>query len=249
MEKILEYLFQPLKEGYTLPKTFFYIFLLGIAIYLFYFLIERFKIKINKFLIFSILPFLFFISTLRVYQDLGIFTSILFVTPWIEILFLIIVVFSYSFSLLLQKFFNLHYLKVFFLMGFLYFSFTFVNLPIKNILPLFYVFIFISPWIFFTKLFFSSEDSFVITSHMFDAISSFVANHFFGLQEKHVIATYLFSFNPLLFIFLKFFLIVFVVLILNRFFNQHLRNYIKLILIFLGLGPALRNCFLMICYV
>ena len=123
MEKILEYLFQPLKEGYTLPKTFFYIFLLSISLYLIYLLIEKFKIKINKLFIFSILPFLFFISALRVYQDLGIYDSILLVTPWIEVLFFFTLFLSYSFALLLQKLLNLDHLKVFFLVGFFLFSF------------------------------------------------------------------------------------------------------------------------------
>jgi len=249
MEKFLEYLFQPLKEGYTLPKTFFYIFLLTISIYLIYLLIKRFKVKIDKFFIFSILPFLFFVSALRVYQDLGIYNSILLVTPWIEVLFLFTLTFSYFLSLLLQKFLNLYYLKVFFLIGFFLFSFTLINLPIKNFLPLFYVFIFLSPWIFLTKPFFSKEDLMIIISHMLDANSSFVANYFFHLQEKHVIASFLFSFNPFLFIFLKFFLIIFAILLLNQLQNEELKNYLKLILILLVLGPGLRNCFLMICYV
>ena len=249
MGKILEYLFQPLKEGYTLPKTFFYVFLLSISLYLIYLLIEKFKIKINKFFILSILPFLFFISALRVYQDLGIYDSLLLVTPWIEVLFFFTLFLSYSFALLLQKLLNLDHLKVFFLVGFFLFSLTFVNLPLKNPLPLFYVFIFLSPWILLTKPFFSNEDFMIIISHMLDANSSFVANHFFHLEEKHVVAIHLFALNPFLFIFLKFLLVVFVIFLVNKLQDKNLKNYIKLILLLLGLGPALRNCFLMVCYV
>jgi uncharacterized membrane protein len=77
---------------------------------------------------------------------------------------------------------------------------------------------------------------------MFDGFASFMGISYHGYVEIHVLPGFIVEYlGPIALPLVKFAVIALVLLIVESEENKNLRNFIKLALLILGLGPALRN--------
>lgn len=94
--------------------------------------------------------------------------------------------------------------------------------------------------------FFSKENTFLLSVHMFDATTTFTAIQFYPYTEQHVLPGFLIGiFGPAVMFALKLTVVAFVLYYtdkeLNRKDDIEKRNFIKIAILVLGLAPGLRN--------
>lgn len=239
--KILEYFLNPLAEGYTLEKTIVLALIAIASTYLIYKALQKLKIRVDSKLAISVTPFVLFGSALRVLNDMGLLTSILFVTPNIYLL-----VFSIFFSVLLASKLLLkqQYYKLCFLIGFLLFSTTISLVELKNFRAIAIDFIIFLPFLlFFKKISWKAENKLVALLQIFDGTTSYSAINFFGYEEQHFLPSLLIAyFAPQAFILLKILAVIFALLYLDKHVkNKNERNYIKLLIGVLALATSTRD--------
>jgi len=255
IEDFLDYFIAPKKTGYDIPKTLTYAVIFVIAIYLIFKLLKKLKVKIDRRLTLAVLPYVIFGSTLRVLEDLGAVSSIIFVTPGIYILVSLIFLSVLLISLVIEKKKGIPYFKISFVIGLLLMSFSIANLRPTNFYGLFLVSVFFFPWVliffFFKK--WSPANRVVASVQMFDASVTFVALNFFGqnilgnigFYEQHVVPTFIINlFGPASFIVVKLIATVLALVFIDRFAeDKELGNYLKLIIGILGLATGTRDLF------
>lgn len=92
--------------------------------------------------------------------------------------------------------------------------------------------------------FFTTENHSILGVHMFDASTTFVALQFYPYFEQHVLPGFLISiFGPAVMFLLKLAVVSLVLHYIDKDFKKddQKRNFIKIAIIILGLGPGLRN--------
>jgi len=118
-------------------------------------------------------------------------------------------------------------------------------LKYNNFLGVGYVLLFFIPWIFFLKLIPLSKENKIVTGlHVFDGTVTFVSLNYFGYYEQHVLPRYLINLfgTPLSFVFLKFVVIVSVLLLIDKYSkDKDFNNFIKLIIGILGAATGTRD--------
>ncbi len=247
IKQIVDYFVNPWGSGYTFSKTLVFGFALLLGAYGIYIFFQKLKIKIDRRLVASVIFFVLLGSTLRVYEDLGIYKSYWLVTPGIYFLISALTLCSLFIGVLLEKKTKISYEMFPLTLSLSLWSIFFANLPFHNFFPLAYIFVFHIPWLFvfpILKRFLLKKDLAVIFSQTYDGIVTFVALQFFGFKEKHVLPNYIFSITKAFWIFpiLKFSVALVVVLILNYFIkDKELKNYIKLIISILGIATGTRD--------
>jgi len=89
----------------------------------------------------------------------------------------------------------------------------------------------------------SFENAGIITSHLFDASSAFVAITFFGFYEQHVLPGFLMNiFGPWVMFPLKIIVVWPVLVIIDRSKeNKFFKRFLKIIILILGLALGLRD--------
>ena len=252
-QDILNYFLNPTETfGYDLPKTLSYGIVLVIAVYLIFLVLRKLKIDVDQRLYISVSPYIVLGGILRVMQDAGLINSYWFVTPGIYLF-----IFSVCFSTIVfsKKFLEkrgVSYFKISFLFGMILVSFSFPFLPSFNFLnasivsfyffPLFLVFYKFDKW--------SSENRTVTLMQMFDAVTTFVAVSYFGIStftsgfvEQHFFPNFLIStFGPFSFVVVKFFVIVSVLLVIDKFSKDlEFNKYLKFIIAILGAATGTRD--------
>jgi uncharacterized membrane protein len=245
IKKILDLLFFPQPE-YTLFNTLVYAIGFALASYLFFIFLKRFKIKIDKKLVISFSPFVLFGSSLRVLEDVGIVKTVLFTTPLIYIFLGLLMIFTSSLSLMLQKKFGIHYHKTAFFVGLflsiLNLSFLFARIINFDAMAL--VLAFLLPWLILLRLVkWKKENKAVLFSQIFDSIVTFVGVNFFGYKEMHVLPNFFIGiFGPASFIFLKAFVVFSLLVFLdNCVKKKEERDFIKLVIGMLGASTGIRD--------
>ena len=102
----------------------------------------------------------------------------------------------------------------------------------------------------FTKIkFFSRENTSILSVHLFDATTTFVALTYFPYFEQHVLPSFLINiFGPAVMFALKFAVVAAVLHVLDKEMKQEIqkKKFIKLVILILGLAPGLRNFFRLI---
>jgi len=93
------------------------------------------------------------------------------------------------------------------------------------------------------KKFFTMENYSILSIHMFDASTTFVALQFFPYFEQHVLPGFFISiFGPVAMFFIKLPVVAAVLYYLDKDMNEpSKKNFIKIVILILGLGPGLRN--------
>ncbi len=186
-----------------------------------------------------------------------------FPTPGSYIITFSLALFVLMLSLLIQKFWRIPYWKTMFSIGIALDIVNVILLPLRNPLPLllitggtfFWFLLFFSPRFFsqrlypkkpFTKSlagFLSNKNLGIISAHFLDATATFVAVTFFGYVEQHVVPRLLFPYLGGYAMFLLKALIVPPVLyLIDRYAERgDFKNFLKIVVLILGLAPGLRN--------
>lgn len=253
LEDLLDYFLAPKKTGYDIPKTLTYAVILVIAVYLIFKMLKKLKVKIDRRLALAVLPYVIFGSTLRVLEDLGTVSSVIFVTPGIYFLVASIFLSVLLISLIIEKRKGIPYFKISFVIGLLLMSFSIANLRPTNFYCLFLISVFFFPWIliFFLLKKWGFANRIVASVQMFDASVTFVALNFFGqnilgkigFYEQHVVPTFIINiFGPASFIVVKLIAVVLAIVFIDRFAeDKEFGNYLKLVIGILGLATGTRD--------
>jgi uncharacterized membrane protein len=235
------------KEGYNIVNTLTWAAILVLVAYFLYRFLEK-RFEIDEKFILATVPYVFLGSFSRIVEDAGFLnppTSYLFMSPFIFFL-----IFLLAFPILIVsrkiKKYYIPYAFVGILSSFAVLVLLILNLRIVNplVLPssismaLLVSFAFFA--IFKTTRNFASFS--VMFAHMFDGFASFMGISYHGYVEIHVLPGFIVEYlGPIALPLVKFAVITLVLLIVESEENKNLRNFIKLALLILGLGPALRN--------
>ncbi|MEM5772721.1 MAG: DUF63 family protein [Candidatus Aenigmatarchaeota archaeon] len=247
LKNFLSFLFLP-QPKYTLLNTFVYAIGFIFASYLFFLFLERMKIKVDKNLAISFIPFIFIGSCLRVFVDAKIFESIFLMTPLIYLTVGFLLFFVLLFSIFLQKRYKIPYSKITFRVGILLSLpiITILLIKITNPLAFILVLVFLFPWIILLKIVkWKKENKAVLFTQIFDATVSFIGISFFNYEEIHVLPKiFIKNFTPISFIFLKAFVVFLILILLEKLkVKKEIKNYIKLMIGVLGASTGIRDLF------
>lgn len=249
----------PLCKYYTFWGTITYGIILAIAVLGVYKLLKYLKINIDKKFFIGILPFIIYGGWTRSLRDymLGIYQSNLFCSPPIYFFIFSITLASLLFSLILQKLTSktkhksyFEYYKIMFFIGVFFLVYNATLTSINNYFAFFVVLGLVDLWaaIFFGLHHFkpklmSFENAGIITSHLFDASSAFIAITFFGFYEQHVLPGFLMNiFGPWVMFPLKIIVVWPVLVIIDRSEeNKFFKRFLKIIILILGLALGLRD--------
>jgi len=257
LEEILKkYFIDPIiyGNGYNIVNTIVYGLLFALSTILIYKILKKLKIKIDEKLFISLFPFLILGSVLRVLEDVKIFDSKIFVSPFIYILIFLFAFPSLILSKFLEKRLKIEYQYILFSISFLlliYFSkFLLFKLTIKPILIVASLsFLFSFPFLILCyKKKITKINTTTILAHIFDASTSFTALTFSEkFLEQHVIANILLSFfGTFAFFLMKLIIIPIVLIIIDRNIKDlEEKNFIKFVIFILGFSPGMRNLLLM----
>ena len=238
-------------SGYTIFNTVIYTLILLIFIIA---IIKMFKkIKIDPIsIIYPIIPYIFLGSLIRALVDNGVYPKTVFlITPGLYILVGLITIASLLFSLFLYNRKNIDYRYTLSIIGVILLIPNIIMIPRLNIIPVIYVLI---TWIIASSIFvlisyiipfFKDRINLsIISAHMFDASTTFVAVEFFNYSEQHVLANTLYQlFDTSITMFpMKIIVIVAVLYIIDQYFDDEtVKSLLKLTVFVLGLAPGLRN--------
>lgn len=90
---------------------------------------------------------------------------------------------------------------------------------------------------------FTLQNSAILSSHMLDASATYVAMTFFGYSEQHPLPRFLIDLsNPAAMFLLKLIVLIPVLYIIDRYAERgDFRNFLKIVILILGLAPGLRD--------
>lgn len=263
-EFIQKYYIDPIKygTGYNIYNTFTYAIIFIIASFCIYKLLKYLEIKIDNKFIFGILPYVVLGSLLRSLEDAKILSGFLYKTPLIYFLIFIFALTALVFSILFEKLEKIGYHNIWFVIGlvidifcliFIRFSNAFAFFAIISITVLWVILFFVLKKITIKKYkninrFLSKENLLLLNIHMFDASTTFTALQFFSYFEQHVLPSFLINIlGPWIMFPLKLIVVSLVLYFLDKEIKENdKKNFIKLLVLILGLAPGLRNFFRMI---
>ncbi len=236
--------------GYNPVNTFVYSAIFACAIILIYSIFDKkFKIKFDTNFLIAIFPFILFSSTLRVLEDVKIINSIFLISPLAYVTIFSIFFAAFVIAQIIQRKCTFPYQITLFSIGSILFLLVFSLLEIKTATPimlhllLFFPAIFIISILSKVKNFFRNLNGIAIASQIFDGIATFIAISFFGRVEQHFLPRFLISiFGPWVFPLIKGLVVVFILLAIDKYFeNGNFRNFLKILICVLGLGQGSRD--------
>ena len=238
-------------SGYTIFNTVVYTLILLLFILA---IIKMFKrIEIDPLtILYPIIPFIFLGSLIRALVDNGIYPKTVFlITPGLYILVGLVTIASFLFSVFLYRKKNIDYKYTLSIIGIVLLIPNMILIPRLNFMPMAYV---IVTWIltsmvfvalsYFIEFFKDKINLSIISAHLFDASTTFIAVEYFNYSEQHVLANGLYQlFDTSLTMFpMKIIVIVAVLYIIDQYFDDEtIKSLLKLTVFVLGLAPGLRN--------
>ncbi len=244
------------QPGYTTVQTVVYALLLVLAIYLIYrFFLKKIGTKIDERFILAMVPFVLLGGVLRSlgHGDAEIFTGFWFNTPGIHILIAAYTIPAILISEYLQKKYDISYAKWMWIFG---------SLPVVICLYLTTTVGFTNPEVFvyvlgttaavaaplylfvhFLPGYLSRINYAILSGHILDGSSTFIAVSMFGYVEKHVLPGFLIdATGPWAMVPLKIAVIWPVLYLLDDTVEDiELRNWLKVVVLALGLALGVRN--------
>jgi len=241
-------------SGYNWINTSVYALIFVFAVFLIYYkVLEPLKIKIDGRFALALLPYIFLGSVLRALKDSGFLTSPLFVTPLIYLFIFTFTLALLVFSLFLEKRTKIPFQSYFFSFGFILAGIFFTQLQFVNftaaaqILGLdLLIFLLVFGLGNYTKLTKSFWNKSVIFSQLADASSTFIGMEIYGHAEQHVLPKLIFELSGMVgsFFIVKLIVIIPLIYILDCYIeDKYLNNWLKFIVILLGLAPGIRDLF------
>lgn len=238
------------KEGYNVVNTITWAIIFVVAVFLIYKFIEK-RFKIDMKFIFANVPYVVLGSSARVVEDAGFLqppVSYIFMSPMI---FFLIFFLAFPTLLISKRFAKEKYYLPYSIVGLLFSIVTlgllFVNLRIENalVLPYGIAGAFLVALAFYliplkTRNLLSAS---VMFAHMLDGFETFLGVEYHGYVEIHVLPGYLVeNFGAIALPIAKFGVIGTVLYLIDSSKeNESLKNFLKFVLLVLGLGPALRD--------
>ncbi len=263
---INEYYIDPIlhDSGYNIVNTVTWAVVLGICVFLVIALLRRMKVNINEKLTVSVIPFILAGSSLRVIEDTGVLQqplAYLFITPNIYFLVFAITMCFLVIAKAVANIINRDTLTIFAFFGSIWFIFNMgYLLYLKDIVHLWvpvFVLLSASGLVFvlyhvFRRIglpgFCDKVNLSIIGVHLMDASSTFSGVDFLGYYEKHVVPAFLIDMTNTAMVMYPLKLLIFlpIIYVLDTQFNEDdtsktLANFLKLVIITLGLAPACRN--------
>lgn len=251
LENILIFFQENFFSGYTLLNTLVYGIVLIIILF---FIIKLFEyLKINpKDLIISVIPFIFLGSCIRAFVDNGIYPYNWFlITPGIYFIIGFLTIAALFIGLFIQKKKKIPYNHVMLLIGLFLAISQIINIPSINIIATFQIliiwgiltlfFIIIGK---FWKLYNNKLNLSIISAHLFDASSTFIAVDFYGYWEQHVLPNFIYNLSKtaLTMFPLKIIVISISLYVIDEYIeDEFICNTLKLAIFILGLAPGIRN--------
>ena len=240
-----------LHPGYTVLNTVVFGIILGIAVIV---IIKMFKYikKDPKDLLIPLIPFIFFGSSARALVDNGIYPLILWlVTPGIYVLTGLITIATLLVSVYVERKTNFDYRYLMLIVGIILCIPNILNINHLNWVAFFGV---LGVWATVTSIFVLIgtkwsllKDKFnlgVLSAHLFDASSTFIAVDFFGYGEQHVLPNALMNLAGTAAVMfpLKIAVILAALYVVDEYIEDDvIRNMLKLAIFILGLAPGLRD--------
>jgi len=248
---ILDFLQTYFFSGYTIFNTLVYGIILVIFIFLIIKMFEYYDLNPID-LIFPLIPFIFLGSGVRALVDNGIYPySWFLITPGIYFIVGGVAILAIFLGLLIQKMVNFDYKYTTFIIGLILAIVNYINIPSLNLIAIFEVLL---AWIIFTLIFAISSKFWVLykdkinlsilSAHLFDAASTFIAVDYYGYWEQHVIpnSVYTLSGTAISMFPLKIIVISFVLYLIDKYIDDDLiSGTLKLAIFILGLSPGIRN--------
>lgn len=256
--------------GYNIVNTLTYGVVLGVVVFYLIPRLRGFIPRIDVKFVVSLIPYILFGATTRELVDrgLGVYSgysvypqNFFLVSPWIYFTMFFVTSVLLFFSIQIQNRFKLPYYRTFFPMGCILFFYNFYLIasnvrslePILLILVSFFI---VSGLLFlmmkFLKLdfLFFERNYLVVLAHLLDASTTFVGIDFYGNVEQHVVPNLFIGFfhTAAVMFLLKLIVVIPAVYIIDNELkgDEFSRRFIKLVIIIIGLGPAIRNTALMI---
>lgn len=263
MSFVDDYFIRPIVEntGYNAVNTAAYGFVLIFAVWLVFHLLKKMRVKIDRTFALSLLPFIFFGSSMRVMQDAKIYSALWLVTPGIYLVTFAITLSALSASLLVQRKFGVKYHKTMLAAGVAlslpgvmlipfkdFAAFALIGLITAVSSSAFWVARKVEPRIM------TRANACIMSGHMLDASATFVTLTFYasyGYFEQHVVPNvFIPIFGPVSMFALKLFVVLPVLLVIDRYeTDADMRNFLKIVVLVLGLAPGLRDSMRLIAHV
>ncbi|MBI4167672.1 MAG: DUF63 family protein [Candidatus Aenigmarchaeota archaeon] len=237
---------------YNPVNTITYAVVFFLVTYLLYEKILKNRVNIDSKFAVVFVSFTIFASGMHVLEDMKIVSSILLVTPLIQVVMYASFLVLLSASLVIQKLAKIEYWKTLLFITSIpsVLIVTLILSRAQNIAGLFYImlsFAASTAILYFVHKKFpktlSKENLMALSAHMLDASSTFVSISFFGYKEQHFLPTALIQlFGPAVMFPLKLLVIGFVLYSFDREIkNKDMRTFFKIIVLVLGLAPGLRD--------
>lgn len=229
--------------------------MLGIVVicgtYLLYTIFKKLNLKIDKYFVYGIIPWIVFAAFVRVYEDAGIYpTSFFTQTPGIEILFVALIIPFLFLAKFLEKKYKVAFWKTMAVTGAIGAVSHIPFFRIVNLKGFLLIFVFFAIAIGIIGAFrhfikFDLLSFWALAAHIADASATFVSMTFFNYGEQHVLPTFLINtFGGAWVMFpLKLIVLIPVLYIVNNYSGEDktLKNTIILAILALGLAAALRD--------
>ena len=250
-EIIEKYYINPIKygTGYNIVNTLTYAIILVIVSALLLKLVIKLNIKIDKKFIFALFPFMVFGGTSRALVDGGIYPHTpLLITPGIYFTVAMLTLCCMVICLFLRR--RHEFNRTLMISGsfFAGVNILLVIINIETIKPLLIisglVFAIMAPIYLFTFKFktFLNGNLYLITSHVFDASTTFTGIYFYDYWEQHVLPSYLINAaGPWVMFPIKILIVILAIYIAKDIEDENVKNFLKLIIFILGIGPGTRN--------
>ncbi|MEM2954759.1 MAG: DUF63 family protein [Candidatus Nanoarchaeia archaeon] len=243
-------------EGYNFINTLTYSIIAFLLLLLIFKLLKKFHVKIDKFFLYSLLPFIAIGSLIRALVDAKIFNiSFWTVSPGIYLLIAGFYFLVFFLGLFFERMKKLNYWKFCFTIGvgafFPILLLSFNKIKISNVafgcLILSLTFLFSCILLLcFKKLNFKSGQKYFwpFFAHLFDASTTFVAVDFLNAFEKHPLPNFFINLTGtagIMYILKLAVLIPFVYFLDKEVKNNDLKNFIVIAITVLGLAEGFRD--------
>jgi len=255
-ELITDFLANYFFSGYTIFNTLIYGLILVIAIFGIIKLFEHYKINPTD-LIFPLIPFIFIGSGVRALVDNGIYPyTWALITPGIYIIVGGIAIATLLFSIYLQRWKDIDFRYTVFIIGFIIAVFNLINIFSLSSIAIVQVLV---TWALFTIVFViigriwslfdigsynGKVNLSIISAHLFDASTTFIAVDYYGYFEQHVLPNYIYGLSgtAITMFPLKIIVISLVLYMVDKYIDDEtIAGTLKLAIFILGLAPGVRN--------
>ena len=255
---LLQYFITPLYSDdlpYNVYNTLVYAVLLIVAIFLIYKLLKKMNLKINLNFFVATIPYILLASVFRVLRDSTLFKSPIFVSPLIYITVFAIAFSALLFSWAIERVYHYHYDLPMFSIGIILLIYFGRFLKFNNLLVIgqvlglaFLAIVIINIFSKMAKNLLTNLNQFILGSAMFDASTTVVGLVFYGYGEKHVLPNFFFGiFGPWVMFPLKFIVVLLALWAIDiSDSDSDLKNFIKLAILAVTLGPGTRNLLRMV---